>query len=100
MCVLDYPHILSTIDNYFSFHYHQATFPRQKIKQDGKELTGDTVFFSRCVNRQQHSKTDLKDFTDGEIYLCVTQSIYGDVMLNRIEKFKVAILHLNRDWNH
>ena len=38
--------------------------------------------------------------SDGEIYLWVTQSIYGDVMLNPIEKFKVAILHLNRDWNH
>ena len=22
------------------------------------------------------------------------------IMLNPIEKFKVAILHLNRDWNH
>ncbi len=42
-------------------------------------------------------------FTDAEIYLCVTQSIYGDIetlMLNSIEKFKVTILHLNRAWNH
>ncbi len=38
--------------------------------------------------------------SDGEIYLCVTQSILGAIMLNPIEKFKVAILHLNRDWNH
>ncbi len=38
--------------------------------------------------------------SDGEIYLCVAQSIQGDTMLNPIEKFKVAILHLNRDWNH
>ena len=40
------------------------------------------------------------ELTDGEIYLCVTQSIYGATMLNPIEKVKVAILHLNRGWNH
>ncbi len=38
-------------------------------------------------------------FTDVEIYLRVTQSILGDIMFY-IEKFKVSILHLNRDWNH
>ncbi len=38
--------------------------------------------------------------SDALIYLCVTQSISGDVMLNPNEKFKVAILHLNRAWNH
>ena len=42
----------------------------------------------------------LRQITDKEIYLCVTQSVQGAIMLNPIEKFKVAILHLNRDWNH
>ncbi len=40
------------------------------------------------------------NLTDAQIYLCVTQSILRDIMLNPIEKFKVAILHLNRAWNH
>ena len=30
------------------------------------------------------------------IYLCVTQSIEGDIMLNPTEKFKVTILHMNK----
>ncbi len=38
--------------------------------------------------------------SDAEIFLCVTQSIKGDVRLNSIEKSKVAILHTNRDRNH
>ncbi len=38
--------------------------------------------------------------TDGDIYLCVAESIKGAIMLNPIEKLKVAILHLNRAWNH
>ena len=42
------------------------------------------------------SNAYLADFTDGEIFLCVTQSIYGTEMVNPIEQFKVAILHLNK----
>ncbi len=42
----------------------------------------------------------LYKLTDAQVYLCVAQSIQGDIMLNPIEKFKVAILHLNRAWNH
>ena len=38
--------------------------------------------------------------TDWEIYLLVTQSIQGAMILNPIEKFKFAILHQNRDCNH
>ncbi len=30
----------------------------------------------------------------------VYHSPYKEIMLNPIEKFKVAILHLNRAWNH
>ncbi len=40
------------------------------------------------------------DISDGEVYLCVAQSIKGDVMLNPIEKFKRSILHLNRSLHH
>ena len=66
-----------------------------------------------CIRKEHHWWRDL-------LYLCVAQSIKGDIMLRRfhtvffgtlrlffmekclnpIEKFKVAILHLNRDWNH
>ncbi len=42
----------------------------------------------------------MKYHTDGESHLRVTHYIYGDMMLNTIEKFKVKILHMNRDWNH
>ncbi len=43
------------------------------------------------VNSPLHTTASWKgQITDAKFYLCVTRSIYRDIMLNPIEKFKVA----------
>ncbi len=71
---------------------------RKLKKKIFSQIDPEVIVLFTCLFRP--NITCKNDITDGEIYLCVTQSIYGAIMLNPIEKFKVAILHLNRDWSH
>ena len=62
----------------------------------GTASIGNLCIVASCLSCLK----ELYDITYAQIYLCVTQSIQGDVMLNPIEKLKLAILHLNGAWNH
>ncbi len=87
-----------------SYQYNSLDFESKK-----PSVITTLIYFWYCLLLSPYSRDLFCDLnvrhyalTDSQIYLiCVTQSIQGAIMLNPIEKFKVAIiLHMKRDWNH